>query len=80
MTSFTPGVLVCGVYIQRSFDREKVRIMGMGGEGVVYSNYVVGQKVSLLYSKLIFLASDPASWPQGSILCTQLQPCDGETI
>ena len=35
--------------IQRSFDREKVRIMGMGGEGPVYSNYVVGQKVSLLY-------------------------------
>ena len=35
--------------IQRSFDREKVRIMGMGGEGPVYSNYVVGQKASLLY-------------------------------
>ena len=50
---YTGSFIVCGVYSDLLIYREKVRIMGMGGEGVVYSNYVVGQKVSLLCTYIV---------------------------
>ena len=77
---YTGSFIVCGVYSDLLIERKYVLWVWEERDPSTLIMLWGKKFLSYIYSKLIFLASDPASWPQGSILCTQLQPCDGETI